>query len=412
MDVYLVGGAVRDRLLGRDASDRDYVVVGSTPEDMRAAGYKAVGMDFPVFLHPDTGDEYALARTERKTGHGYRGFAFHADAAVTLEQDLERRDLTINAMAEHADGSLVDPFGGHADLDARLLRHVSPAFAEDPVRVLRTARFLARFAHLGFRIAPETHALMRQMVAAGEVDHLVSERVWAELRKALAAPTPSAFVRALHDCGALARILPEVEALYGVPQAARFHPEVDTGAHLELALDQAARLAPGDDLVGFCVLTHDLGKALTPRAEWPSHRGHEERGLAPLAQLAERLRVPREYQELAHAVCSQHLNAHRAAELRPSTVLKLLEVVGTLRRPQRLTPFLLACEADKRGRQGHTEDAYPQAAILRRAHAAASAINAAPFLAQGLQGPAIGAAMREARIAAIAAAGTDPVQPH
>ncbi len=401
MKIYLVGGAVRDKLLGKDAVDRDFVVVGARPEEMQAAGYKAVGKDFPVFIHPKSGEEYALARTERKTAPGYRGFAFHAEPSVTLEEDLERRDLTINAIAEDTDGKLVDPFGGHADLDARILRHVSPAFVEDPVRVLRVARFLARFAHLGFRIADETMTLMQQMVDNGEVDHLVAERVWTELRKALATPTPSAFVRALRQCGALGRVLPEVDALYDVPQVARYHPEVDTGKHVEMVLDMAAKLAPGDDLVGFCALTHDLGKALSPTDKLPSHHGHEQRGLKPLAALAERLRVPVEHHELARIVCQEHLNAHRALELKPATVLKLLETVDALRRPQRLPTFLLVCEADKRGREGHADDDYPQAVYLTCARDTAVKVTAAPFVAEGLQGPAIGKALRQARIAAI-----------
>ncbi|MCK9539477.1 multifunctional CCA addition/repair protein [Dokdonella sp.] len=408
MQTYLVGGAVRDRLLGRKVADRDYVVVGATPQAMRALGYKPVGKDFPVFLHPQTGEEYALARTERKTGHGYHGFAFDADPSITLEQDLERRDLTINAMAEDAQGAILDPFGGQRDLAARLLRHVSPAFVEDPLRVLRVARFAARYAPLGFRIADETLALMREMVAEGEVDHLVPERIWAETRKALAEPRPSAFLRALRDCDALAVVFPEVDALYGVPQRAEFHPEIDTGTHVEMVLDMAAQLAPGDDLVGWCALTHDLGKALTPREVLPRHIGHEQRGLEPLRQLAERLKVPAEHATLAARVCEFHLHAHRALELRADTVLALFEALDCLRRPERLETFLIACTADKRGRLGHAEDAYPQADFLRAAYAAAAAIEAGPFVAAGLQGPAIGAAMRKARVAAIAATPKNP----
>ncbi|MGH8191814.1 MAG: multifunctional CCA addition/repair protein, partial [Rhodanobacteraceae bacterium] len=293
--IFLVGGAVRDELLGRAHGDRDYVVVGATPDDMRSLGYKPVGKDFPVFLHPDTGEEYALARTERKTGPGYHGFAFHAAPDVTLEADLARRDLTINAMARDEAGKLVDPYGGERDLRDRVLRHISPAFAEDPVRILRVARFLARYAPLGFRIADETIALMRSMVADGEVAHLVPERVWAETRKALTEPRPSAFVRALRECGALAVLFPEIDALYGVPQSPQHHPEVDCGVHLELVLDECAQLAPGDDLAGFCALTHDLGKALTPKDELPRHIAHEHRGLAPLAALCARLKVPAEH---------------------------------------------------------------------------------------------------------------------
>ena len=401
MDIYLVGGAVRDKLLGRPVVDHDHVVVGATPEGLLAAGYRPVGKDFPVFLHPQTGEEYALARTERKTGRGYHGFAFHADAAVTLEQDLARRDLTINAIAEDEHGRLIDPYHGVRDIEQRVLRHVSPAFVEDPVRLLRVARFAARFAPLGFTVADETMALMQQMVRDGEVDHLVAERVWSETRKALGEAQPSAFLRTLRESGALAVLLPELDALYGVPQRAEFHPEVDTGVHLEMVLDMAAQLAPGDDLVGFCALCHDLGKALTPKDTLPRHIGHEHAGVAPLRALALRLKVPTEHAALAEAVCREHLNAHRAFELKPATVLKLLASLDALRRPSRLEVFLTACEADKRGRLGHQQDAYPQASYLRAARDAAAAIDAEVFVAQGLQGPAIGQAMEQARIHAI-----------
>jgi tRNA nucleotidyltransferase (CCA-adding enzyme) len=402
MRIYLVGGAVRDKLLGLGVADRDFVVVGATPEEMRARGFRPVGKDFPVFLHSETQEEYALARTERKTGRGYHGFAFHADPSVTLEQDLQRRDLTINAMAEDEDGRIVDPFGGQRDLADRVLRHVSPAFVEDPVRILRVARFAARYAPLGFGIADETRALMRQMVEAGEADHLVPERVWAETRRALAEPQPSAFVRALRDCGALRVVFPEVDALYGVPQRAEFHPEVDTGIHVEMVLDMAARLAPRDDLVAWCALTHDLGKALTPADELPRHIAHEQRGVEPLRALAARLKVPTEHAALAELVCRYHLDVHRLFELRPVTVLERLERLDAFRRPERVAPFLLACEADKRGRLGHAEDAYPQADYLRAAHAAARTVTAEPLLRQGLTGTAIGEAIRKARIDAIA----------
>ncbi|HLI17374.1 MAG TPA: multifunctional CCA addition/repair protein [Rhodanobacteraceae bacterium] len=401
--VYLVGGAVRDELLGRAHGDRDYVVVGATPDDLLARGYKPVGKDFPVFLHPDTGEEYALARTERKTGPGYHGFSFHAAPDVTLEDDLARRDLTINAIARDEAGALVDPYDGAKDLRERVLRHVSPAFAEDPVRILRVARFHARFAPLGFRIADETLALMRTMVEDGEAAHLVPERVWAETRKALAEPEPSAFLRALRACGALAVLFPEVDALYGVPQSAEHHPEIDCGAHLELVMDQAAKLAPGDDLAGFCAFTHDLGKALTPQDVLPRHIAHEHRGLKPLAALCERLKVPAEYAQLAALTCRHHLEAHRALELKPTTVLALLEAFDAFRRPQRLEPFLVACTADKRGRLHHENDAYPQADFLRAARNAAAAVTAQPFVDEGLQGPAIGDAVRKGRIAAIKA---------
>ncbi|HEX5959781.1 MAG TPA: multifunctional CCA addition/repair protein [Rhodanobacteraceae bacterium] len=400
--VYLVGGAVRDELLGHAHGDRDFVVVGATPEAMLAQGFKPVGKDFPVFLHPDSGEEYALARTERKTGPGYHGFSFHAAPDVTLEDDLARRDLTINAMARDETGALVDPYGGERDLRERVLRHVSPAFAEDPVRILRVARLLARFAPLGFRIADATMALMRTMVADGEAAQLVPERVWAETRKALTEPAPSAFLRTLYECGALTVLFPEVDALYGVPQSAEHHPEIDCGIHLELVLDQCARLAPGDDLAGFCAFTHDLGKALTPEAELPRHIAHEHRGLAPVRALCERLKVPVEHAQLAELTCRYHLDAHRALELKPATVLAMLEAFDAFRRPQRLEPFLIACTADKLGRLQHAEDAYPQADFLRAARDAATAIAAGPFVERGLQGPAVGEAMRKARIAAIA----------
>jgi len=402
MQIYLVGGAVRDKLLGRPVADRDHVVVGATPEEMLRLGFKPVGRDFPVFLHPKTREEHALARTERKSGRGYHGFVFDTDAGVTLEQDLERRDLTINAMAEDAEGNVVDPYGGARDLEARVLRHVSPAFAEDPVRVLRVARFAARYAPLGFRIADETLALMRAMVDAGEVEHLVAERVWAETRKALGEPEPSAFLKALRACGALRVLFPEVDALYGVPQRAEFHPEIDTGTHVELVLDMAARLAPGEDLVGFCALTHDLGKALTPADRLPRHIGHEHAGVAPLRALASRLRVPAEHAALAEHVCRFHLDIHRAFELRAETLLSILERIDAFRRAERIAPFLLACEADKRGRLGLEDAPYPQAEYVRAAHAAAAAIDAHAFVEQGLTGSAIGDAMRKARMEAIA----------
>jgi tRNA nucleotidyltransferase (CCA-adding enzyme) len=408
MHTYLVGGAVRDKLLNRPVVDHDHVVVGALPEALLALGYKPVGKDFPVFLHPETGEEYALARTERKSGRGYHGFVFQADPTITLEQDLARRDLTINAIAEDEHGTLTDPFGGVRDIEARVLRHVSQAFVEDPVRVLRVARFAARFAPLGFSVAAETMALMRQMVADGEVDHLVPERVWAETRKALGEPQPSMFLRMLRESGALAVLFPEVDALYGVPQRAEFHPEIDTGVHMEMVLDAAARLAPGNDVVGFCALTHDLGKALTPSDELPRHIGHEHRGVAPLRALAARLKVPTEHAALAELVCREHLNVHRAFELKPATVLKLLGALDALRRPARLELFLAACEADKRGRRGHEHDAYPQADYLRAARAAAAAVESADFVARGLAGPAIGQAMDAARTQAITALKTHP----
>jgi tRNA nucleotidyltransferase (CCA-adding enzyme) len=401
MNIYLVGGAVRDKLLGRPVVDRDWVVVGATPEDMLAAGYRPVGKDFPVFLHGQTKEEYALARTERKTGRGYHGFAFHADPTVTVEQDLERRDLTINAIAQHEDGTLVDPFGGVRDIQTRTLRHVSDAFAEDPVRLLRVARFAARYAPLGFSVADETMALMRRMVEDGEVDHLVPERVWAETRKALSEPMPSAFLRVLRESGALRVLFPEVDALYGVPQRPEFHPEVDTGIHVEMVLDAAAKLAPGDALVGWCALTHDLGKALTPANVLPRHIMHEQRGVEPVQAISARLKVPVEYAFMAEMVCRHHLNAHMALELKPATILRLLEGLGALRRPARLETFLLACMADKRGRLGSEDADYPQADFLRGCREAAASITSQPFVEKGLQGPAIGEAMKKAQVKAI-----------
>jgi tRNA nucleotidyltransferase (CCA-adding enzyme) len=404
MKIYLVGGAVRDRLLGLPVKDRDFVVVGATPEDMLRRKFKPVGKDFPVFLHPKTGEEYALARTERKSGRGYHGFTFDTDTAVTLEQDLRRRDLTINAIAEDEHQHLIDPFGGAADLRAGVLRHVSPAFAEDPVRILRVARLLARFAERGFLIAAETVRLMRQMVQDGEADHLVPERVWAETRKALCERQPSAYLRALRDCGALAVLFPEIDALYGVPQRAEFHPEIDTGTHLEMVLDMAARLAPGDALIGYCALTHDLGKALTPHHELPAHRGHEQRGVAPLRALSARLKVPAEYAAMAELVCRLHLLAHTAFELRAKTVLDLFEQLDAFRQPKRLPQFLLVCAADKRGRLGMDASDYPQARYLTALFHAALEPRAQPLLDAGLQGPALGAALRRARHKAVAAA--------
>lgn len=402
MKTYLVGGAVRDALLGRPCGDRDFVVVGATPEQMTAQGFRPVGRDFPVFLHPQTGEEYALARCERKAGRGYRGFTVLATPDITLEQDLARRDFTINAIARDDDGSLVDPFDGIADLQAHVLRHVSDAFVEDPVRILRAARFMARWQPLGFSIAPETMTLMRRMVAQGEVDHLVPERVFAELSRALTEPAPAAFLRTLRACGALARVLPEVDALYGVPQRAEYHPEIDTGIHVELALDAAAKLAPGDALIGFCVLTHDLGKALTPAYELPAHRQHESTGLAPLHALCERLKVPTEYAMQAAIGCREHLNVHRIDELKATTVHDLIARCDGFRKPERIARLGLVCEADKRGRLGQSDAPYPQRRHLDTLHAAACAIKPRSLDLAGLDGEQIGEKIRRARIAAIA----------
>jgi len=398
LKVYRVGGAIRDELLGLTPTEHDFVVVGSTPEALARRGFRAVGRDFPVFLHPDTGAEFALARTERKTAPGYSGFSFHTGPEVRLEDDLARRDLTVNAIAEARDGTLVDPRDGCSDLQARILRHVSPAFVEDPVRLLRLARFATRFED--FTIASETLALCQVLVDSGEVDHLVPERVWQEMARALMHSRPARFFDTLRQTGALARILPELDALWGVPQVAEYHPEIDAGIHTMLVLDQTAAMdAPL--AVRFAALVHDLGKALTPPEQWPKHHGHEQRGLAPIAAVCERLKLPREARELALLVGRHHLVCHRAAELRPSTTLELLEHCDAFRRPERFEQFLMTCEADKRGRAGRSERPYPPADLLRRAHKAAVAVEAAPLAATGLSGPALGEALRQARIDAI-----------
>ncbi|MDM7322616.1 MAG: multifunctional CCA addition/repair protein, partial [Gammaproteobacteria bacterium] len=378
MKIYLVGGAVRDALLGLPVRERDYVVVGATPADMLERGFRPVGKDFPVFLHPETNEEYALARTERKSGHGYHGFVVHASPKVTLEEDLARRDLTINAIAQAADGRLIDPYGGARDLKARLLRHVSPAFAEDPVRLLRVARFAARFASLGFRVADETLILMRHMVHNGEIDALVPERVWQEIVKALATDHPARFFEVLRETGALARLLPELDALFGVPQPAMHHPEIDTGVHSLMVLQQAVRLG-ADGATRFAALLHDLGKGNTPRELWPHHYGHERRGAQLIKRLAERLRLPTHDRDLALMAARWHLHAHKAFELRPSTLLKLLEGLDALRRPERFESFLLVCEADARGRAGFEDRPYPQAEFLRQALAVVKGVAVQPL---------------------------------
>ncbi|MDO9225897.1 MAG: multifunctional CCA addition/repair protein [Pseudomonadota bacterium] len=400
MTSYIVGGAVRDGLLGLPIKDHDHVVVGATPEEMVSLGFRPVGKDFPVFLHPETHEEYALARTERKTARGYKGFAVHATPDVTLEQDLLRRDLTINAMARAEDGTLIDPHGGRADLDARLFRHVSAAFAEDPVRILRVARFAARFPE--FTLAPETLVLMREMVAAGEVDALVAERVWQELSRGLLEATPSRMIQVLRACGALARLLPEVDALFGVPQPPLHHPEIDTGEHVMRVIDEAASQALGLP-ARLAALLHDLGKGTTPPEFWPKHHGHEGRGVALVKAVCERLRAPLECRDLAVLVARDHGNVHRALELRPATILELLERLDALRRPERFEDCLAACAADFHGRLGYKERPYPQADHLRDALSAARQVDAGE-IARNTPPPRIPEAIRMARIAAISGA--------
>ena len=400
MQVYLVGGAVRDRLLGRPVKERDWVVVGASPAELERQGFVPVGREFPVFLHPQTHEEYALARLERKVAPGYRGFTTQFSPDVTLEEDLRRRDLTINAMAESSTGELIDPYGGRRDLEARVLRHVSGSFIEDPVRVLRVARFAARYAELGFRVAEETVALMRRMTDSGELGALVPERVWQETERALGEPRPEVFFETLRMSGALQVIFPELAELYGVPQPPRWHPEVDTGVHVMLALRYSA-FTGASTAVRFAVLMHDLGKALTDPERWPSHRGHEEAGVPVIEALCARLRVPNGFRDLAVLTARHHAVVHRAAELRPSTVLKLLEATDAFRRPERFEEMLAACEADARGRTGLEAQPYPQREYLRRARAAAAAVSLDESERQGLAGAAIGEKMREKRLAAI-----------
>jgi tRNA nucleotidyltransferase (CCA-adding enzyme) len=400
MQVYLVGGAVRDALLGLDVRERDWVVVGGTREELLRLGYREVGRDFPVFLHPQSHEEYALARLERKIAPGYRGFAVEFGPEVTLEEDLARRDLTINAIARAPDGSLVDPYGGQRDLESRVLRHVSDAFIEDPVRVLRVARFAARFAALGFRVAPDTMALMRNMVDRGEIDALVSERVWQETEKALREPTASTFFTVLRECGALKVVYPEIDALFGVPQPAQWHPEIDTGVHTLMVLDQAARLSD-EPTVRFAALVHDLGKGTTPHSQWPGHRGHEDRSVALIDSLAARLRVPGEYRELALIVARYHGNVHRAFELRPKTLLEFMERADAFRRSARFDQALLACEADARGRAGLEAQPYPQREYVLAARDAAAAVKPTAEDIASRNGIQIAKALHERRLQAI-----------
>jgi tRNA nucleotidyltransferase (CCA-adding enzyme) len=396
---YLVGGAVRDALLGLPVHERDWVVTGAVPDDLLGQAYRQVGASFPVFLHPETGEEYALARTERKSGRGYHGFEVQFSPDVTIEQDLLRRDLTINAMAQDADGKLIDPHGGRADLEARVLRHISDAFVEDPLRVLRVARFAARFHELGFSVHADTRALMADMAESGELQHLVPERAWQEIEGGMATANPSVFVQVLRDCGALARLLPEVDALFGVPQDPEWHPEVDTGAHLLLALDRVPGLG-GSAGAAVAVLLHDLGKALTDPALWPRHHGHESTGLPLVSGVCERFRMPNRVRRLAEQVCGEHLRCHRLLEARPATVMKLLERLDAFRNPD-LDDFLCACQADWQGRTGLEARAYPQADRLRAALQAARSVRAADLPGDIPPGPAVGEALRAARIEAI-----------
>lgn len=414
MKTYLVGGAVRDKLLGRPVTEKDWVVVGSSPAQMEAKGFVPVGKDFPVFLHPETKEEYALARTERKTGQGYAGFSFYCGTEVSLEQDLARRDLTINAMAEDEQGTIIDPYGGQADLAARQLRHVSEAFAEDPVRILRIARFAARYHGLGFRVAKETNTLMQTMVAQGEVDHLVAERIWKETERAMGEPHADVFIQVLRDCQALAHLFPEIDALFGVPQTAVHHPEIDTGIHTLMSLQQACQLTE-DPVVRFATLIHDLGKGTTPQAEWPRHIAHEVRSLSLVTTLCDRIAAPKIFKELALIVAEWHTHCHRALELRPDTLLKTLRGTDAFRRPERFEQFLLCCEADARGRTGFEQRNYPQADYCRAALRACQAIDISALQAAGLTGKAFGDAIDRQRLATLSALKkqfTTPGTPH
>jgi len=399
MKVYLVGGAVRDELLGYPIVDRDYVVTGSTVEQMMQLGYQQVGADFPVFIHPETKQEYALARTERKSGQGYKGFEVFSSPQVTLEEDLKRRDLTINAMAKDENG-IVDPYGGLADLKNKILRHVSPAFSEDPLRVLRVARFAARYKHLGFKIAPETLSLMQEMVLAGELSSLVAERQWSEISRALGEQAPAYFFQVLRDCDALAVIMPELDKLFGVPQPEQHHPEIDSGVHTLLVLEQAALLSKKPE-IRFAALLHDVGKGLTAKEFWPSHHGHEAKGVALIKAMVKRIAVPNTYLDLAVKVAKYHGQCHRAFELKASTLLKLLMAIDAFRQSEKLADFLLACEADARGRRGFENSQYPQAAYVNEAFLAAKAVATKELVEKGFQGAEMGKEIAKARVRAI-----------
>ncbi|WNO08606.1 multifunctional CCA addition/repair protein [Teredinibacter sp. KSP-S5-2] len=397
MQIFLVGGAVRDKLLGYPYSEKDWVVVGATHQEMIEQGFTQVGKDFPVYLHPQTKDEYALARTERKTGNGYTGFQFNSDPTITLEEDLARRDLTINAIAETETGDIVDPYNGQRDIQNKILRHVSHAFTEDPVRILRVARFAARYAHLGFTLAEETRLLMEQMVLNGEVDHLVSERIWKELYRALSEPTPTQFIETLRSCHALKKIMPELDALFGVPQPEQHHPEIDTGVHALLSLKRAASLSDSTR-IRFAALIHDLGKGTTPEETLPHHYGHEEEGVALVDHLCNRLSAPNEYRDLARICTRFHTHCHKAFELKPSTLLKVLEQTDAYRKPDRFEEFLICCQADAQGRTGKENTAYPQAEFLHRAYQVTSNINVKALLEQGITGKDLGEAIRRERL--------------
>ena len=398
MEIYLVGGAVRDSLLNYPSSENDWVVVGATPEQMADQGFKPVGQDFPVFIHPTSSEEYALARTERKSGHGYKGFEFYTSIDVSLEEDLIRRDLTINAMAQDTAGNIIDPFGGQKDLEKKRLRHVSEAFTEDPLRVLRVARFAARYHHLGFTIASETMTLMKSIVAEGEMAFLVAERVWKETSRALTEPSPQVFIQVLRDCGALKALFPEVDALFGVPQRADYHPEVDTGIHTLMALEQSVKLSESS-AVRFSVLVHDLGKALTPETVLPSHSGHEKSGLPLVKALCDRLTVPNSHRQLAMAVTEYHLHSHKAKELKPATILKLLQNIGALRDDRRLSDFLYCCEADARGRTGFEDITYHARDYLMAALSAVKKVDISDLVADGVTGAEIGRQLKQRQIA-------------
>lgn len=394
MKIYQVGGAVRDKLLGKPVKDRDWVVVGSSPEEMISLGYKPVGRDFPVFLHPETHEEFALARTERKQGKGYKGFTFHTSPDITLEDDLVRRDLTINAIAEDEAGNLIDPFGGEQDLKDGILRHISSAFAEDPLRVLRVARFAARY---GFKIADETMGMMKEISVSGELEALVAERIWTEMERALSEKYPTRFILVLRACNALQVLFPQIDCLFGIPQPEQYHPEIDTGIHTIMVLNHAAQLTD-DPHIRFAALVHDLGKGQTPKEEWPSHHGHEARGVKLIESLCKRYKIPNAFRELAVLVARHHIDCHRVQELRPETLLKKLESLDAFRRPERFEQFLVACEADARGRTGFENRDYPQAGYFHKALNAAMQIDTQSLVDQGMEGKKMAEAINAKRL--------------